>query len=58
MRGGCGLSGDGATGRKTESTVEVQCTGKSLGEKMRMSFPDPCALSGKWKARSSAKSEE
>lgn len=56
MSGDCGLSWVGATRRKTESTVEIQWTGKLIGEKMRMSFPD--TFSGKQEARSSAKSEK
>lgn len=45
MSGGCGLSWVGATRRKTESTIEIQWTGKLIGEKMRMSFPN--TFSGK-----------
>lgn len=39
MSGECSRGWDSATGRKRESTVETQWTGKLLGERMRMSFP-------------------
>ena len=40
MSGERGLSWEPTTGRKRETTVEIQWIGKLLGERMRMSFPN------------------